>query len=229
MLKLTKFPTPFRGGVHILLHRPCHEEAHSTQSSCTASELVWKLFELGWKQNRICFADVLRWKFHLFLSEPGLGAPVPIYYVPWSRTGRKRTPPEEPPPRLIKFWGWFFRGGPLPPSSWSVNTVNRETPRGGGLLSINFFRRAKLFRRDHLDYLKIEAKSGNVAVLEIRFRDWTSKTWSTIDPAIVVVVVVFLLIELNPRAKNVSRPWRQPQRQYKSELRPTKHESPHPH
>jgi len=33
-------------------------------------------------------------------------------YVPWSRTGRKRTPPEEPPPKLINFWSilkiWIY-------------------------------------------------------------------------------------------------------------------------
>ena len=29
--------------------------------------------------------------------------------------------------------------------------------------------------------------------------------------------------------RNVSRPWREPHRRYKSELRPTKHESPQPH
>ena len=43
---------------------------------------------------------------------------------------------------------------------------------------------------------------------------------------LVVVVVVSLLIQLNPRAQNVSRPWREPQRRYKSELRSTKHENP---
>jgi len=36
-----------------------------------------------------------------------------------------------------QFWGWFFRGGPLPPGSWSGNIVNRKPPRGGGVLSIN--------------------------------------------------------------------------------------------
>jgi len=38
---------------------------------------------------------------------------------------------------------------------------------------------------------------------------------------------VSLLIQLNPRAQNVSRPWREPHSRYKSELRSTKHESPH--
>jgi len=35
----------------------------------------------------------------------------------------------------------------------------------------------------------------------------------------VLVVVVSLLIQLNPRAQNVSRPWKEPYRRYKSELR----------
>ena len=43
----------------------------------------------------------------------------------------------------------------------------------------------------------------------------------------IVVVVVSLLIQLNPRAQKVSGPWREPHRRYKSELRSTKHESPH--
>ena len=40
-------------------------------------------------------------------------------------------------------------------------------------------------------------------------------------------VVVFLLIQLNPQAQNVSWPLKEPHRQQKSELRSTKHESPH--
>jgi len=39
-------------------------------------------------------------------------------------------------PQLDQLWGWFFRGGPLPPGSWSGNIVNRNPPRGGGFLSI---------------------------------------------------------------------------------------------
>ena len=45
--------------------------------------------------------------------------------------------------------------------------------------------------------------------------------------ATLIVVVVPLLIQLNPRAHNVSRRCREPHRQYKSELRSSKHESPH--
>ena len=40
-----------------------------------------------------------------------------------------------------------------------------------------FFRRAKLSRRDYMDYLKKEAKSGDMADLEIRFRVWASGKW----------------------------------------------------
>jgi len=64
-----KVSTSIREGFHILLHKPCHEEVHSARSTCTAPERVRKRFESGWKQNR--FADILRWEFHLFLSEQG--------------------------------------------------------------------------------------------------------------------------------------------------------------
>ena len=50
----------------------------------------------------------------------------PIYYVPWGRTGRKRSLHEESPPKIDPFWGWFFRGGFLPRGSWSGNIVNRK-------------------------------------------------------------------------------------------------------
>ena len=40
--------------------------------------------------------------------------------------------------------------------------------------------------------------------------------WSCFDR---LVVVVSSLIQLNPQAQNVSRPWREPHRRYKSELR----------
>jgi len=36
---------------------------------------------------------------------------------------------------------------------------------------VNFFRREKLCRRDYLDYLKNRAKSGDMAVLELNFRN----------------------------------------------------------
>ena len=45
-------------------------------------------------------------------------------------------PPRRTTPKMDQFWGWFFRGGPLPPGSWSGNIVNRKPPRGGGFLSI---------------------------------------------------------------------------------------------
>jgi len=42
----------------------------------------------------------------------------------------------------------------------------------------NFFRRAKLSQRDCLYYWEKEAKSGDMAVLEIRFRFFASGKWS---------------------------------------------------
>ena len=43
------FSTSVRGGFHILLHKPCHEEIHSALSSSTAPERVRNRFESGWK------------------------------------------------------------------------------------------------------------------------------------------------------------------------------------
>jgi len=45
-------------------------------------------------------------------------------------------PPWRTTPKIDQFWGWFSRGGPLPPGSWSGNIMNRKPPRGGGVLSI---------------------------------------------------------------------------------------------
>ena len=39
-------------------------------------------------------------------------------------------PPWRTTPKIDQSWGWFFRGGPLPPSSWSGITVNMKSPRG---------------------------------------------------------------------------------------------------
>ena len=36
-------------------------------------------------------------------------------------------------PKIDQFWGWFFRGRPLPPGSWSGNIVNRKPSPGGGV------------------------------------------------------------------------------------------------
>jgi len=51
-------------------------------------------------QSAICrsWADPI---CNLIQRNPPPPGGFPVYYVPWSRTGRKRTPPEEPPPRLI--------------------------------------------------------------------------------------------------------------------------------
>ena len=48
---------------------------------------------------------------------------------------------------------------------------------------INFFRSEKLCRRDYLDYLKNRAKSGDMAVLDLTFRNMSLGKWSKIDPA----------------------------------------------
>jgi len=51
---------------------------------------------------------------------------------------------EEDPPwrtttKIDEFCGWFFRGGPLPPSSWSGNIVNRNPPQGGVFFRSEFW------------------------------------------------------------------------------------------
>jgi len=43
---------------------------------------------------------------------------------------------------------------------------------------VNFFRREKLCRRDYLDYLTNRAKSGDMAVLELTFRNMGLGKWS---------------------------------------------------
>jgi len=48
----------------------------------------------------------------------------------------KEDPPWRTTPKIDQFWRWFLRGGPLPPGSWSGNSVNRKPFRGGGFLSI---------------------------------------------------------------------------------------------
>jgi len=48
---------------------------------------------------------------------------------------------------------------------------------------VNFLRRAKISRRDYLDYLKNEAKSGDIAVLKFIFRNISLGKWKKIGPA----------------------------------------------
>jgi len=43
---------------------------------------------------------------------------------------------------------------------------------------VNFLRREKLSRRDYLDYLKNRAKSGDMAVLDLMFRNVSLGKWS---------------------------------------------------
>jgi len=68
---------------------------------------------------------------HIDRKKPPSPGGFPIYYVPWSRTWRKRTPPKEPPSKLIN-----FGGGALGRSSSSGFLIckppNKETPPGGG-------------------------------------------------------------------------------------------------
>ena len=42
-----KVSTSIRGGSHVLLHKPCHEEVHSAHSSYTAPERVRNWLEFG--------------------------------------------------------------------------------------------------------------------------------------------------------------------------------------
>jgi len=44
-------------------------------------------------------------------------------------------PPWRTTPKIDQCWGWFFKGGPLPPGSWLGNIVNKKetSPGGGGL------------------------------------------------------------------------------------------------
>jgi len=50
-------------------------------------------------------------------------------------------------------------------------------------IEINFLRTEKLSRRDYLDYLKYEAKSGDMVVFEIRFRNISSESGPKIGSA----------------------------------------------
>ena len=45
-------------------------------------------------------------------------------------------------------------------------------------LVLPVLRRKKLFRRDYLDYLENRAKSGDMAVLELKFRNVSLGKWS---------------------------------------------------
>jgi len=52
---------------------------------------------------------------------------------------------------------------------------------------VNFLRREKLCRRDYLDYLKNRAKSGDMAVLQLTFRNMSLAKCPKIDPATGVI------------------------------------------
>ena len=50
-------------------------------------------------------------------------------------------------------------------------------------VDVNFFRGEKLCRRDYLDYLKNRAKCGDMAVLQLTFRNVSLESGQKIDPA----------------------------------------------
>ena len=67
--------TPVAGSIFGSLSQsyPPLEQVHSARLSCTADARPLTGFEKGpnLAENRVqCLADNLRWKFHLFLSEP---------------------------------------------------------------------------------------------------------------------------------------------------------------
>jgi len=70
-LKLTKFLPPY--GANFKFCYTIHVIKRSIPHVNRARPLngFKEQFEFGWKYNRICFADNLRWKFCLFFSEPG--------------------------------------------------------------------------------------------------------------------------------------------------------------
>jgi len=93
-----------------------------------------------------------------------------IYYVPWSRTRRKRTPLEEFVPgasRRVLFL----------PGSWSGNTGNGKPPRGGGFLSINFLRVSSMKSTTILSRFLIDDRRSTVILrrwigIDRRYRPW---------------------------------------------------------
>jgi len=90
------------------------------------------------------------WAMHVDRKKPPPPGGFPLYCVPdqepggrgpplknhpqnWSiKTREEEGPPWRTTPKIDQFWGWFFRGGPLPPGSWSGNIVNRNPSPGGG-------------------------------------------------------------------------------------------------
>jgi len=55
-----KVSTSIRGGFHILLHTPCHEEVHSARSSCTTPERVRNQFEFDEALGLLCLKRHVR-------------------------------------------------------------------------------------------------------------------------------------------------------------------------
>jgi len=63
MLKLTKFPPQYGGGVHILLHKTFFEQVHSARLSCTADTRPMNEFEKGpnLAENRVEYVLLTTW------------------------------------------------------------------------------------------------------------------------------------------------------------------------
>jgi len=78
----------------------------------------------------IAYKSLLIYVYRLWSKETPPPGGFPFYYVPWSRTRRKRTPNEEPHPKLINFGGGSSGGVLL---IWKP--PNKETPPGGGVSS----------------------------------------------------------------------------------------------
>jgi len=92
--------------------------------------------------------DAISWYTHLKPSHRGCHPMVHIVdAIPWTHSLIERnSPPREgflftmfpdqepgwrgPPlknhPKIDQFWGWFFRGGPLPPGSWFGNHPTKK-------------------------------------------------------------------------------------------------------
>jgi len=83
---------------------------------------------LTFSKKKICFhlffLDMLFWRFHplvLIERNPPLRGGFLLTMFPDQEPGG-RGPRLKNHPKIDQFWGFFFKGGPLPPGSWSGNT-----------------------------------------------------------------------------------------------------------
>jgi len=74
--------------------------------------------------NRICI-------YILYQKKPPPSGGISYLLYSLIKNQEEEEPPWRTTPKIDQFWGWFFRGVPLPPGSWSGNTVNRKPPGGG--------------------------------------------------------------------------------------------------